>query len=383
MTMRRVLAALCLAVLGLVVFGLVSVGSASSVRGASIHGDPLYFTYRQIVWCLMGAVGAVVAARFDYHVWRRKEFHFTLGAVLLLALILVLVPGIGSEVNGSRRWIRLGFFSLQPSEFSKLGVVILFSVWMDAITWHAKRFVKGFLIPCASLGLVLILLMLEPDFGATAVTAVLAGAILFVAGTRWIYLMGSGILGVAGIGVMVWRDPVRLARIQAWLAGADSGSAAAHQMKQSILAFVNGGVSGVGINNSMQKQFYLPEAHTDFIFAITGEEFGLVGTLGVVLLFVVVLICGIWIALKAPDRLGRLIAFGLTLSIVLQAALNMGVVIGALPTKGLALPLLSYGGTNMLATLTAIGVLINIGRHAEEVEADAHAHMVRNAAKRI
>jgi cell division protein FtsW len=304
-------------------------------------------------------------------------------AALLLALMLVLVPGIGSEVNGSRRWIRLAFFSLQPSEFSKLGVVILFSVWMDAITWHAKRFIKGFLIPCACLGFVLFLLMLEPDFGATAVTAALAGAILFVAGTRWIYLIGSGLLGVAGIGVMVWQDPVRLARIQAWVAGADSGSAASHQMKQSILAFVNGGVSGVGINNSMQKQFYLPEAHTDFIFAITGEEFGLVGTLSVVLLFVVLLICGIWIAFKAPDRLGRLIAFGLTLLIVLQAALNMGVVIGALPTKGLALPLLSYGGTNMLATLTAIGILINIGRHAEEVEADSHAHIVRNAAQRI
>lgn len=381
--MRRVLTALCMAVLGLVVFGLISVGSASSVRGGSIHGDPLYFTYRQIVWCLMGSVGAIIASRLDYHLWRRPAFYFTLGGGVLLALILVLIPGIGSEVNGSRRWIRLGFFSLQPSEFAKLGVVILFSVWMDAIGWRAKQFLKGFFFPCVALFIVLVLLMCQPDYGSTAVTAALAGAILFVAGTRWIYLIGSGIAGIAGISVLVWNDPVRLARIQAWLAGADSGSAAAHQMKQSILAFVNGGVSGVGINNSMQKQFYLPEAHTDFIFAITGEEFGLVGTLSVVLLFVTLLICGIWIAFKASDRLGRLIAFGLTLSIVLQAALNMGVVIGALPTKGLALPLLSYGGTNMLATLTAIGILINIGRHAEEVEADSHAHMVRNAAQRI
>jgi cell division protein FtsW len=383
MTMRRVLTALCLAVLGLVLIGLITVGSASSVRGLSVYGDPLFFTIRQIVWCVVGAVGAIIAARTDYHVWRRPVFFWTLFAVLLVSLILVLIPGIGTSVNGSRRWIRLSVFSLQPSEFGKIGVVILFSAWMDAIGWKAKRFLKGFLYPCLLLVVVLALLLMEPDFGATAVTAALAGAILFAAGTRWIYLMGSGILGAAVIGVMVWQDPVRLGRIEAWLAGADSGSAASHQMKQSILAFVNGGVSGVGINNSMQKQFYLPEAHTDFIFAITGEEFGLMGTMGVVLLFVVLLVCGIWIAFKAPDRLGRLIAFGLTLSIVLQAALNMGVVIGALPTKGLARPLLSYGGTNMLATLTAIGILINIGRHAEEVEADSHAHRVRNAAKRI
>ena len=169
----------------------------------------------------------------------------------------------------------------------------------------------------------------------------------------------------------------------AWSSGPDGGGNAAYQVKQSILAFVNGGVSGVGLNNSIQKHFYLPEAHTDFIFAIVGEEFGMVGTMAVVLLFVVILICGIWIAFKAPDRLGRLIAFGLTLMLVFQAAFNVGVVIGALPTKGLALPFISYGGTNMLTALISIGILINIGRHIEEVEYDAHAQMVRNAAKRI
>ncbi len=375
--MRKVLTALCLAVLCLVVFGIVSVGSASSVRGAAVHGNPLYFTYRQIIWCLIGAGGAVVASRFDYHLWRRLEFRVALGTVLALALILVLIPGIGSKVNGSRRWIRLAFFSLQPSEFAKLGVVILFSAWMDAIGRRAKRFVKGFLIPCVGLAFVVVLLMLEPDYGATFVTAVLAGSILFAAGTRFVYLGGFGLLGIAGISLLVWRDPVRLERILAWWHGTS------HQVKQSILAFVNGGVSGVGPNNSMQKQFYLPEAHTDFIFAITGEEFGLVGTLSVILLFVVVLVCGIWIALKAPDRLGRLTAFGLTLLIVLQATFNMGVVIGVLPPKGLALPFLSYGGTNMLVSLIAIGILINVGRHAEELEHDAHAQMVRNAAQRI
>lgn len=381
--MRKILTALCLAVLTLVVFGLVSVASSSSVRGIVLRDNPHFFWTRQVVWCLLGSAGALAAARIDYHIWRRRELQFLLAVALVLALVLVLIPGIGESVNGSRRWIRFPLFSVQPSEFVKIGVVILFSAWMDAIGWRAKRFVKGFVIPCAALALVFVLLMAEPDFGAAFVTAFLAGCILFAAGTRLVYLLSGLLTGLCGVTVMVFRDPVRMGRVNAWMSGPDSGATAAHQMKQSILAFVNGGVTGVGLNNSIQKHFYLPEAHTDFIFAIAGEEFGLVGTLGTVLLFVVVLACGIWIALKAPDRLGRLIAFGLTMMLVFQAGLNIGVVIGALPTKGLALPFISYGGTNMLVALIAIGILVNIGRHIEEVEFDAHAQMVRNAAQRI
>ncbi len=381
--MRKVLTTLCLAVLCLLVFGLISVASSSSVRGALLRGTPHFFAMRQLIWCLMGCVCALVAARIDYHIWRRREFLIALVAIVMLGLVLVLIPGIGEEINGSRRWIKLPFFSLQPSEFAKIGVVIVLAAWLDAIGWRTKRLVKGFLIPCAGLAVVLALLMLEPDFGATFVMAAIGGCLLFAAGTRIVYLITVFLGGLAAFGMMIVRDPVRFERIRAWQSGPDSGATAAHQMKQSILAFVNGGVSGVGLNNSMQKHFYLPEAHTDFIFAIAGEEFGLVGTLGVVLLFVAILVCGIWISFKAPDRLGRLIAFGLTLLIVFQATLNIGIVIGALPTKGLALPFISYGGTNMLATMTSIGILINIGRHAEELEVDAHAQMVRNAAQRI
>jgi len=381
--MRKVLTTLCLAVLSLVVFGLVSVASASSVRAATLRGAANYFTVRQLIWSLMGAVGAIVASRVDYHIWRRRDMQILLGAAIVLALSLVLIPGIGEKINGSRRWIRLPYFSLQPSEFAKLGVVILLSAWMDAIGWRAKQFVKGFLVPCVGLAIVLGLLMLEPDFGATFVTAAIAGSLLFVAGTRLIYLISVSFAGLAGFAFMIMRDPVRMERIHAWTSGPDGGSRAAHHVKQSILAFVNGGVSGVGLNNCIQKHFYLPEAHTDFIFAIAGEEFGLVGTLGVVLLFVTVLVCGIWISMQSCDRLGRLIAFGLTMLLVFQATLNIGVVIGALPTKGLALPFISYGGTNMLAAMVAIGVLVNIGRHAEETELDAHAQLVRNAAQRI
>ena len=381
--MRKVLTALCLAVLLLVAFGLTSVATASSVRGVALRGTPHFFLIRQVIWCALGALGALVASRIDYHIWRRREAQVALFACVVVSLALVLVPGIGEMVKGSRRWIRFPFFSIQPSEFVKIAVVILMAAWMDAIGWRTKRFVKGFCIPCAALAVVLGLLMAEPDFGATFVTGALAGCILFAAGVRLVYLCSGLVLALAGFAAMVWHDPVRLARVSAWMSGPDGGGNASHHMKQSILAFVYGGVRGVGLNKSIQKHYYLPEAHTDFIFAIAGEEFGLVGTLSVVLLFVLVMVCGIWIALKAPDRLGRLIAFGLTVLIVFQAAINIGVVIGALPTKGLALPFISYGGTNMLATLTAIGILINIGRHAEEIEFDAHAQMVRNAAPRI
>ena len=381
--MRKVLTTLCLAVLTLVVSGLLCVATSSSVRGVALRGSPHFFWTRQVIWCAMGALCALVAARVDYHIWRRREAQAALFACVVVSLALVLVPGIGEMVKGSRRWIRLPFFSVQPSEFVKIAVVILMAAWMDAIGWRAKRFVKGFCIPCAALAVVLGLLMAEPDFGATAVTGALAGCILFAAGVRLVYLVSSLLLAAAGFALMVLQDPVRLERVRAWMDGPDGSSPAAHQAKQSILAFVYGGVKGVGLNKSIQKHYYLPEAHTDFIFAIAGEEFGLIGTLFVVLLFVIVLFCGIWIALRAPDRLGRLIAFGLTVLIVLQAAINIAVVIGALPTKGLALPFISYGGTNLLATLTVVGILVNIGRHAEEIEFDAHAQMVRNAAQRI
>lgn len=381
--MRKVLTTLCLAVLTLVVFGLVSVASSSAVRAVALRGDPHFFWKRQVIWCALGVVCALVAARIDYHVWRRRDFQIALAVGTAGILALVLVPGIGELINGSRRWIRLPFFSIQPSEFAKIAVVISLAAWLDAIGWRTKRFVKGFFIPSVALAVVLGLLMMEPDFGATFVVGALAGCLLFAAGVRIVYLCSGVVLALAGFAAMVWHDPVRWARVSAWMSGPDSGAKAAHQMKQSILAFVNGGVRGLGLNKSVQKHFYLPEAHTDFIFAISGEEFGLVGTLSVVLLFVTILVCGIWIALKAPDRLGRLIAFGLTVMLVFQAALNIGVVIGALPTKGLALPFISYGGTNMLAALIAVGILVNIGRHIEEIEFDAHAQMVRNAAQRI
>jgi len=215
------------------------------------------------------------------------------------------------------------------------------------------------------------------------VVMVLGGSILFVTGTRIWHLLVIGLAGIPPIALLVATNANRMERIRAWLQGEDSNSAAAYHLQQAILAFKNGGPWGVGFNQSIQKYNYLPEAHTDFIFAIGGEEFGFVFSVGVLIAYAVLLVCGILISLRAPDRLGRLLAFGMTLLLVFQAAFNIGVVTGCLPTKGLALPFVSYGGTNLLTALFAVGTLFNVGKHVDVFDARLHTQVVHNAVKEI
>jgi len=202
---------------------------------------------------------------------------------------------------------------------------------------------------------------------------------MFVAGARLLYLSLFGAGGVALVGCFVLTNANRMERIRAWLHGEGSDSSAAYQLKQALIAFENGGPWGVGFNQSIQKYNYLPEAHTDFIFAIGGEEFGFLFSMGVLLAFVGILACGIYISLRAPDRLGRMLAFGMTVLLVFQAAFNIGVVTGCLPTKGLALPFMSYGGTNLVTAMLAVGTLINIGRHVDVFDERLHTQVVKNA----
>ena len=211
------------------------------------------------------------------------------------------------------------------------------------------------------------------------VVCVVGGLLMFVAGTRIIYLLGFGAAGIAVVGTFVLANANRMERIRAWLHGEESGSAAAYQLKQALIAFENGGPWGVGFNQSIQKYNYLPEAHTDFIFAIGGEEFGFLFSIGVLLAFVLILVCGIRISQRAPDRLGRMLAFGMTVLLVFQAGFNIGVVTGCLPTKGLALPFMSYGGTNLITAMLAVGTLVNIGRHVDVSDERMHTQVVKNA----
>jgi cell division protein FtsW len=342
-----------------------------------------------------------MAARFDYHLWARHRWLLIgLLVVALAGLIAVFVPGLGIRSHGSSRWVGYGAVRFQPSELAKVATVLLLSVWMSSIGWRVRTFWKGFLLPMGGLAIFLGLLLKEPDFGATLVTAVVGAGILFVAGTRWIYVLGAGFLGCLGFLGMLLHDKVRSERMMVYvvklcgqtswitekLAGLLDKSVAQvlqdvatsdkkHQVEQSVLAFINGGEWGVGLNNSMQKHYYLPEAHTDFIYAIAGEEWGMPATLGILLAFGVILICGLLIATRAPDRLGRLMAFGLTVLMVFQACFNIGVVTDCLPTKGLALPFISYGGSNLLTAFIAVGILINIGMHIEEPDEHVRAQL--------
>jgi cell division protein FtsW len=399
--MRKVIVALITCVAALAGIGLIFVASASSVRAAQNYGDSRFFLKRQLIWMAISVLLGLAAARFDYHLWsRRRWLRWTLLALVIFGLLAVFVPGIGIRSHGSSRWIGHGVLRFQPSELAKLATVILMSAWMSSIGWRVRTFFKGFLLPVGMLGVLLALLLREPDFGATLVTAVVGVAILFVAGARLIYVFGAGFLGCLGFLAMILHDKVRSERVMVYavkvfgkasfvteqLAGFLGKSVdqvlqnvatsdKKHQVEQSCLAFINGGEWGVGLNNSMQKHYYLPEAHTDFIYAIAGEEWGLPATLGILLAFGVILVCGLLIATRAPDRLGRLIAFGLTLLLVFQAFFNIGVVTDCLPTKGLALPFISYGGSNLITAFVAIGALINIGMHIEEPDEHVRAQL--------
>ncbi len=382
--MRKTLATLSLTVVILLGLGIVLLATASAVRAQGLYADPHFFVKRQLLWLALSVAVVFALSRFDYHWWKETPL-LPVGfyVVVVVALVLVFFPGIGGKVKGSCRWLNLGPLRMQPSEFAKVLTVVAMGVWMDRIGWRVGQFWKGAFFPAAGLAVVAGLLVMEPDFGSTLVVAVAGGAMMFVVGTRLVYLAGIGMGGVALVGTVIAANANRMGRITAWLHGEESTSSAAYQLQQAILAFKNGGPWGVGFNQSIQKYNYLPEAHTDFIFAIGGEEFGFIFSIAVVLAYAVILVCGILISMRAPDRLGRLLAFGMTLLLVFQAAFNIGVVTGCLPTKGLALPFISYGGTNLITALFAVGTLFNVGLHVDVFDERMHTQVVRNAVKQV
>ena len=400
--MKKTLTTLALTVVVLLGMGIVLLATASTVRAQGLYADPHYFFKRQLMWLGLSVAVAFFACRFDYHYWRKYPLlSIILVAAVVVGLLLVFCPGIGGRVKGSCRWINLGFSRIQPSEFAKIATVVGMAVWMDRIGWRVRQFWKGAALPALGVGLFAGLLVLEPDFGSTMVVCVVGGVMMFVVGTRIPYLLMFGGAGVVGVGAMVLSNANRMRRILAWLPDwlkdwiesflhlatdtkiVDPGSSAGYQLEQAILAFKNGGPWGVGFNQSIQKYNYLPEAHTDFIFAIGGEEFGFVFSICVVLAYAILLVCGVLISMRAPDRLGRMLAFGMTLLLVFQAAFNIGVVTGFLPTKGLALPFISYGGTNLLTALFAVGTLVNVGLHVDVFDERLHTQVARNAVNEL
>ena len=345
----------------LVLFGLVMLFSTSGPQGEKLAQNPYYFVQRQAAWLALGLLAAFAGARIDYHRWMKMAWPL-LGIVLVL-LALVYVPGIGLNIKGSHRWLRLPLgLSFQPSELAKFVAINALAFWFGTKRRERGGFVGGIVIPGVILGSMLGLIVFETDFGATVLIGATGGLMMFVAGAPFLYLVPAGALAAGGLAWMIQQNPERMARVTAFLHPEDYAQGEAFQLMNALYAFVEGGFGGAGLGGSMQKQYYLPEAHTDFIFAIIGEELGIIGSLGVVLLFVVFLLCGIRISGRAADVGGRLMAFGITILVSLQAAINIGVVTGRLPTKGLPLPFISFGGTSLMVTLFMVGVLLNVAK---------------------
>ncbi len=373
--MRNAGKALVVTVILLLTIGFLLLASASSVKGMDEAGDPYYYVKKQLFWLFLGGLGAFGAALFDYHWLHRVKLNLALIGVTALMLTLVFVPGIGKCIKGSHRWLQVGGVSIQPSEFAKLTLVVMLSAWMTLKGRFASNIKQGLLIPLLALGGMLGLIFLEPDYGTTFLLAAVGAGIMFMGGTRPSHLVASGFLGLLLAALAIMHNPIRMKRILAFLLR-ETYPDAAYQLTQSETAFALGGIWGEGYLKSMQKLYFLPEAHNDFIFAILGEEMGLIATLAVVLAFLAILLFGMDISRRAPDRFGSLLAFGMTMLIALEAIINIGVVTGCLPTKGLALPFMSAGGSSLVSSMIAVGVLLNVARHIDT--ADEHVKSIKD-----
>jgi cell division protein FtsW len=350
---------LCATVGVLNVVGLVMILSASSVAALSDYGSSWYFFNRQLMWAVVGLVAFLVSARMDYRLWRRFAPFVLVGALVTLSVVLV----GGKLVSGSQRWIVFGPLQIQPSEIAKLALLVCGA---EILTRRSDRLddVRSWR-PLLAIFLVLAaLVMKEPDLASTIVLGVIMGALLIVGGVRAKHLAQMIGVGVVAAGVLSLLAGYRRARVFSFLhPGHDVGNTG-YQLYRSLIAIGSGGVNGVGLGAGRAKWFFLPNAHTDFIFAIIGEELGFIGCLLVLGLFVGLGLVGLRIARRAPDRFGMLIATGVTAWIVGQAAINLGAVVGMLPVSGVPLPFLSVGGTSLVITMFSAGVVANIARQA-------------------
>ncbi len=369
---------LFLAVLGMLVIGIVMLFSTSAFARDS-HGDVYYFIKRQAVWLGVGLVVCAVAALVDYHFWQRTWWlWFGLAA---LALALCFVPHFGMRINGSRRWVGLGPFTFQPSEVAKVATVFFLAAWFAQKEKSAKQILRGFAVPFAIVAALLLLIVTEVDLGTTALIGATMFVMMFVAGTNPLMLGLLSLTGLAGILFVATHMSERMARLSAFMDPERFKDDAGLQQMQALIAWGSGGMEGLGLGNGRQKMLYLPYAHTDFIFPMIGEELGLRVSLLVVFLFVVIVVCGMMIALHAKDRFGLLLGCGVVSLLALQAAVNIGVTTSLLPNKGLPLPFISYGGSNLAACLFGIGLLLNIYRqgvldpHANKQRATMQVHM--------
>jgi cell division protein FtsW len=350
---------LFLAVLGMLVIGIVMLFSTSAFAKDS-HGDMYFFIKRQAVWLGVGFVVCAVGGLVDYHFWLRTWWIWF--GLALVALAFCFVPQFGMRINGSRRWVALGPATFQPSEIAKVAVVFFLAAWFANREKESGKILQGFLIPFAIVSTALLLIVMEVDLGTTALIGATMFVVMFVAGTHPALLGLLSLGGLAGILFVATHMSERMGRLAAFMDPERFKDDAGLQQMQALIAWGSGGMEGLGLGNGRQKMLYLPYAHTDFIFPMIGEELGLRMSLLVVFLFVVIIVCGMMIALHAKDRFGLLLGCGIVSLLGLQAAVNIGVTTSLLPNKGLPLPFVSYGGSNLAACLFGVGLLLNIYR---------------------
>ncbi len=340
-------------VVGLTFLGLVILFSASQ----SMYDDSTVLLRKQLIWLALATVAGGVAMIINLEALREYAYILAGGSAVLLALVLI--PGIGVEVNGARRWMDFGFMRLQVSEIGKLGLLFALAHYLAGHRRDLDHVVKGYLLPCGILAIICGLIIREPDFGTAFLCGAVGGCMLFLAGVRLKFLIPTAIAALSLFSVAVYHDPVRLQRITSFLDVEGNRSDSAYQLWQGILAFGAGGLHGVGLGAGRQQMSFLPEAHTDFIFAIVGEELGFVFTAGVVVLFMTIFLIGTLQLKRAPNLYQYLLVMGALLFVTFQALINIGVVTGCLPTKGMSLPFISYGGSNLVFMFTLTGIILN------------------------
>jgi len=345
-------------VAALLSLGLVMLYSSSmSSTGAS-------YPSAQVIWCGLGLLAAGIVACVDYR--HLKKISIPLFLVALVLLAAVLVPGIGLKRGGARRWFEIAHQSFQPSELAKLALLILLAHYAERYQRFMPTLGRGLAVPGVFVGLTLGLIFLEPDWGTTLLLAAVSGIVLLVAGVRWRYFFPPLLIGAVTFVLVLLNNPLRLKRILSWMNPEETKDGVGYQAWQAMLALGSGGWTGLGLGNGRQKFDYLPEIKTDFIFANIGEELGLIATLGVVAAFVLLLLCGIYISWNARDTFGTLLSTGITFLIGLQAFINIGVVTSVLPNKGLPLPFISRGGSNLFLSLLCVGLLLSVASRAAD-----------------
>ena len=349
-----------MSVVFLLAMGMLMVYSTSSIYALEQYGDPSYFLKRHAIYLSIGLFGMFILMSLDYQILRR--FVYPAYIFGLIILVLVLIPGIGEEVGGARRWIDLGPGSFQPSEIAKFLLVLYLAHSITKKKDKMDSFSVGFISHLLIAGAYILLILLEPDFGMVVILFTMLFGMLFVGEVRVGYLIASGVISVILMVLAVMDQSYRMKRIISFLNPWEDPLGSGYQAVQSFVAFGLGGIVGTGLGDSTQKLFFLPQAHTDFIFSIIGEELGFIGVLSIIVAFGFLVVRSLRVALKAPDLFGCYLVFGCIMLIALQAGINMAVAVGLFPIKGLTLPFISYGGTSLVSSLGATGIILSVSR---------------------